>query len=52
MGEGLRAQGVPVRHVVLDGYDHFATALDDTDNPWTRAVRDWLVNGPPDTRSA
>lgn len=52
MGEGLRAQGVPVRHVVLDGYDHFATALDDTDNPWTRAVQDWLVNGPPDTRSA
>lgn len=51
MSEGLRAHGVHVRHVVLDGYDHFATALDDSDNSWTRAVRDWLINGPPATRS-
>jgi acetyl esterase/lipase len=43
----LQAQGTPVERLVLQGYDHFDTALETrhADNPWTSAVRAWMTGG-------
>ncbi len=48
MRDALRAEGAVAEHLVLDGHDHFDTALNigDRDNPWPRAVRTWLSAGP------
>lgn len=44
MFEALRTQGTPVHRIVLDGFDHFDTALEirHPDNPWMRRLRAWM----------
>ena len=48
MFEALRAQGTPVHRIVLDGFDHFDSALEirHADNPWMECVRVWMREGP------
>ena len=44
----LRTEGIYVDHLVLEGHDHFDTALNigDVANPWTQAMGTWLTAGP------
>lgn len=46
MFEALRAQGTPVRRIVLERFDHFDTALEirDPDNPWMRCMHELMLD--------
>lgn len=48
MRDALRGEGAHVEHLVLDGHDHFDTALriGDGGHPWSRTLRTWLSAGP------
>ncbi|MBM3503930.1 MAG: alpha/beta hydrolase [Alphaproteobacteria bacterium] len=47
MVEALRAAGVPVRHRVYSGPDHYQAHLDlgDPSHDWVKTVRTWLTTG-------